>query len=44
MYGGKVNAITEEILNTKFTAGVDFYLHDWEGRNKRQKEQEQFLV
>ncbi len=37
MYGGKVNAITEEILNTKFTAGVDFYLQDWEGAEQETK-------
>lgn len=37
MYGGKLNAVTEEILNTKFTAGVDFYLQDWEGADAETK-------
>ncbi len=31
MYGGKVVAITEPLMDTIFTTGADFYLQDWDG-------------
>lgn len=37
MYGGKLHLISKPILSTVLTAGIDFYLQNWEGAEQEIK-------